>query len=74
MRSSSRVGRIKLKHTTSVVQRQEESTSWQESQLLRDEYNVIFAISSRVNQTLLLFHLGFSELLIKSQRIFGTAF
>jgi hypothetical protein len=40
---------------------------------LRDEYNVVFAIPSRVTQTLVLSHFGFSKLLIKFLRIQLTA-
>ncbi len=40
---------------------------------LRDKDNVVFAIPSRVTQTLVLSHFGFSVLLIKSQRILLTA-
>ncbi len=39
---------------------------------LGNKYNVIFAIPSRVTQTLILSHFGFSKLLIKFTRILLT--
>jgi len=40
---------------------------------LRDKHHMIFAIPSRVTQTLILSHFGFSKLLIKFLRIQLTA-